>query len=60
MKVKVNIVKTRCIIMSEAVTMQSLRMMTVSVIVSEESLVNVRDTHTFGVVCLKNIQSKKL
>ena len=42
MKVKVNIVNTRCIGMCEAVTMPSLMMITS--IVSEESLA--RDTHT--------------
>ena len=42
MKVKVNIIITSCILMSEAVTVPSLMMMTS--IISEESLA--RDTHT--------------
>ena len=60
MKVKVNIINMRCILMSEAVTMPSLMMMTVS----EESLA--RDTHThththrLEVLYLKLFQSKTL
>ena len=42
MKVQVNIINTRCLFMSEAVTVPSSRMRTSTV--SEESLV--RDTHT--------------
>ena len=48
MKVKVNIIKTRCITVSEAVTMPSFRLMTATV--SEESLARGtqtdRHTHT--------------
>ena len=42
MKVKINIINTRCMLMSEAVTMPSLTMMTSTG--SEESLA--RDTHS--------------
>ena len=62
MKIKVNIINTRCISMSETVTMPSL--MTMASTVSEESLAG--DTHTythtqtdFGLVYLKLFQSHK-
>ena len=45
MKVKVNIISMGCILMSEAVTVPSLTMMTLTV--SEESLA--RDTHRHGI-----------
>ena len=44
MKIKVNIINTQCILMSEAVTVPNLTMMTS--IVSEESLA--RDRHNTG------------
>ena len=44
MKVKVNIIKTGCILMSEAVTVSSLTMMTSTVY--EESLARNTHTHT--------------
>ena len=48
MKVKVNIINTWCILMSEAVTVPSLMMMTS--LVSEESLASDRHTHRHGLV----------
>ena len=44
MMIKVNIINTRCILVSEAVIVQSLMIMTL--IVSEESLARNTDTHT--------------
>ena len=64
MKVKVNIINTRCITVSEAVTMPSLMMMTS--ILSEESVARNRHTHThrdtyrLGVLYLKLFQRKTL
>ena len=49
MKVKVNIIKTGCILMSAAVTVPSVIMM--ALIVCEESLA--RDTHTHEIVSRK-------
>ena len=43
MKVKDNIINTRCILMSEAVTVQSLTVMTSTI--SQESLARDRHTH---------------
>ena len=44
MKVKINIINIRCILMSEAVTVQSLMMMTLTA--SEESLTRNTDRQT--------------
>ena len=53
MKDKVNINNTRCILMSEAITVPSLMLMTV--VVSEESLAGDRHTHTLTQTDIQNI-----
>ena len=58
MKVKVNIIDTWCILMSEAVTLLSLMMMTL--IVFEESLTRDTHTHRLWVLYPNFFQSKTL
>ena len=57
MKVRVNIINTRCIIMSEAVTVPSLTMMTSTV--SEASLARDTQTHRLGSSKLKFANKKR-
>ena len=51
MRLKVNIINTWCILMSEAVTVPGLKMITL--IVSEESLVRDTHAHTLQVMYIK-------